>query len=245
MVPRPLTAPHRAVRYLFVLCPPYSGSTLLWKLLATSARVSALPTEGQFLPEVEPVMRERPWDREHALPWPDIKAAWEAYWDHDKPILLEKSPPNIVRAADIARHFQPAQFVVMVRNPYAHAEGLMRRNGWPLRRAANFALMCLRTQAENAAQLDDTLVFTYEDLVADPAGICARLAAFQPALDDMDPEASFEVDSVDGTLERQITDLNRKKIEALNPGQLEELNRYFVPGEDLLRHWGYAVIPPR
>ncbi len=29
--------------YLFVLCPPYSGSTLLWKLLSTSQNVSSLP----------------------------------------------------------------------------------------------------------------------------------------------------------------------------------------------------------
>ena len=231
-----------ASQYLFVLCPPYCGSTLLWKLLATSERVSALPNEGQFLPEVEPIMRERPWDRTLELPWDDIKAAWEHYWDPTKPVLLEKSPPNIVRANAIAEHFVPAQFVIMVRNPYAHAEGLMRRNEWPLRRAANFALMCLRTQAENAASLTDTLVFTYEDLVADPPSACAQLAAFQPALDDMNPEASFEVHSVDGTLDRQITDLNARKIEALSAAQLQELNSYFLPNEDILTHWGYEIM---
>ncbi|NND68065.1 MAG: hypothetical protein HKN19_10800 [Halioglobus sp.] len=232
-----------AGQFLFVLCPPYCGSTLLWKLLATSERVSALPKEGQFLPEVEPIMRERPWDRDNALPWRDIRAAWEQYWDHSKPILLEKSPPNIVRAQAIAEYFDPAQFIIMVRNPYAHAEGLMRRNEWPLRRAAHFALMCLRTQAENAAQLSNTLVFTYEDLVADPVDACAQLAAFQPALDDMDPRASFEVHSVDGTVDRQITDLNEKKIAALSPEQLDELNSFFEPGEDALKHWGYEIIP--
>ena len=231
-----------ASQYLFVLCPPYCGSTLLWKLLATSERVSALPQEGQFLPEVEPIMRERPWDRDLQLPWGDIKATWERYWDASKPVLLEKSPPNIVRATTIAEHFVPAQFIIMVRNPYAHAEGLIRRNEWPLRRAANFALMCLRTQAENAAKLNDTLVFTYEDLVSNPPAACAQLAAFQPALDDMDPEASFEVHSVDGTLDRQITDLNAKKIEALSPEQLAELNSYFEPNKDTLAHWGYEII---
>lgn len=231
-----------ASQYLFVLCPPYCGSTLLWKLLATSERVSALPQEGQFLPEVEPIMRERPWDRDLQLPWGDIKAAWERYWDASKPVLLEKSPPNIVRATTIAEHFVPAQFIIMVRNPYAHAEGLIRRNEWPLRRAANFALMCLRTQAENAAKLNDSLVFTYEDLVSNPPAACAQLSAFQPALDDMDPEASFEVHSVDGTLDRQITDLNAKKIEALSPAQLAELNSYFEPNKDILAHWGYEII---
>lgn len=231
-------------RYLFVLCPPYCGSTLLWKLLSTSGNVSALPKEGQFLVEVEDIMRDRPWDKTNAMPWPDIKAVWERYWDHDKPILLEKSPPNIIRAAAIAQHFKPAQFVIMVRNPYAHAEGLMRRNEWPLRRAANFSLMCLRTQLENKRQLAHTLVFTYEQLVQDPTQACADLAAFQPALADMNPEASFEVHSVDGTVDRQITDLNAKKIAALSAEDLVALNEFFVPAEDILNAWGYGLIQP-
>ena len=228
--------------YLFVLCPPYSGSTLLWKLLATSGSVSALPREGQFLDEVSDIMREGPWDRSRQLPWPQIKAVWARYWDHDKPLLLEKSPPNIIRAQEIAQHFRPLQFVLMVRNPYAHAEGLQRRNGWPLRRAANFALMCLRTQLENANSLDNTLVLTYEQLVADPAQACAALARFQPALADMDPGASFEVHSVDGTVDRPITDLNAKKIAVLSKDDLATLNASFEPARDVLEAWGYALI---
>jgi hypothetical protein len=43
--------------HLFVLCPPYSGSTVLWKLLATSPNVSALPVEGQFLESTQGVMK--------------------------------------------------------------------------------------------------------------------------------------------------------------------------------------------
>ena len=168
--------------YLFVLCPPYCGSTLLWKLLSTSANVSALPDEGQFLPELKDIMRDRPWDAENSLPWPDIKQVWDAYWDRDKPVLLEKSPPNIIRTGDILAHFQPVQFIIMVRNPYAQSEGLMRRNHWPARRAANFAMMCLRTQLKNRRQLDNATVLTYESLVQDPAGACAAIVESNPEL---------------------------------------------------------------
>jgi hypothetical protein len=187
-------------------------------------------------------MRDRPWDKTNTLPWPDIKAAWEGYWDQSKPILLEKSPPNLIRATAIAAHFQPVQFVLMVRNPYAHAEGLMRRNKFPLRRAANFSLMCLRTQLENMQQLENTLVFTYEQLVQDPVQACKDLATFQPALSDIKPEASFEVHSIDGTVDRQITDLNAKKIASLSAADLASLNEFFVPAEDVLNAWGYELI---
>lgn len=228
--------------YLFVLCPPYSGSTILWKLLSTSDSVSSLPTEGQFLPELEPIMRAKPWVKEHELPWPRIKQIWDAHWDQGKPVLLEKSPPNIIRTKDIERHFQPARFVIMVRNPYAHAEGLMRRNNWTATRAARFSMMCLATQLQNRRQLDDSLVLTYEALVADPRHACARLQAFLPALGTLDAEASFEVHSVDGVVDRPIVDLNSKKIATLDEAALNDMNRVFRDQPDVLAGWGYDFI---
>ncbi|MDZ7782825.1 MAG: sulfotransferase [Halioglobus sp.] len=187
-------------------------------------------------------MREAPWKREQHLPWPRIKAVWESHWDLSRPVLLEKSPPNLIRTRDIVAHFQPVKFVIMVRNPYAHAEGLMRRNGWTVSRAANFAMMCLRTQLDNARTLDDALVVTYETLVAEPAAAAGRLSQFLPELGPLDYTANFEVHSVDGTLERPITDLNAKKIAALPASTLTGLNEVFTARRDILAAWGYELI---
>ena len=44
--------------YLFVLSPPYSGSTLLSELLKTSENISSLPQEGQFLEGVQDVIKQ-------------------------------------------------------------------------------------------------------------------------------------------------------------------------------------------
>ena len=87
--------------YLFVLSPPRSGSTVLWKLLATSPNVSALPKEGQFLDSVRPLMRGQHWNPEQQFPWQTIKTEWEKIWDFHKPIKLDKSPPNLLRAKEI------------------------------------------------------------------------------------------------------------------------------------------------
>jgi hypothetical protein len=228
--------------YLFVLCPPYSGSTLLWKLLGTSQNVSTLPDEGQFLPEIVDIMRDKPWDPGHILPWSEIKAVWESYWDMGKPVLLEKSPPNLIRTRDILAHFQPVKFVVMVRNPYAQSEGLMRRNRWTVKRAANFSMMCLRTQLSNARDLDNALVLTYESLVQNPVQACQELVQFMPQLGDMDHAASFEVHSIDGTLSRPITDLNAKKIAALSADTIAAMNEVFVQHRETIEAWGYTLL---
>jgi hypothetical protein len=227
--------------YLFILCPPYSGSTLLWKLLTTSANVSALPLEGQFMPEVEAIMRHKPWKADNVLPWPDIKKAWESHWDSSKPVLLEKSPPNLIRTREIVANFQPVKFIVMVRNPYAQAEGLMRRNQWTAKRAANFSMMCLGKQLENANELSDALVITYEALVSNPANACRQLEEFMPELSDINYEASFEVHSIDGTLNRPITDLNSKKIAALSAADIATLHEIFAEHEDTITAWNYDV----
>ena len=228
--------------YLFLLCPPYSGSTLLWKLVSTSANVSSLPLEGQFLPELKDTMRASPWKAEATLPWDEIKRVWETYRDNSKPLLLEKSPPNMIRTDQILQHFEPVRFIVMVRNPYAQAEGLMRHNNWTAKRAANFATMCLRTQLANARKLDDALVMTYESLVQDPARTCSNLASFAPELGDVDPQASFEIHSIDGTLKRPITDLNGKKIAALSAADIATMNEVFAQHRETIEAWGYDLM---
>jgi hypothetical protein len=206
--------------------------------------VSSLPLEGQFLPELKGVMREKPWDTSHQLPWPLIKEAWESHWDKSKPILLEKSPPNIIRTREILTHFQPVKFVLMVRNPYAQTEGLMRRNNWTAKRAANFSMMCLRTQLDNSRTLDDVLVLTYESLAQNPASACEKLIAFIPGLNDIDPNANFEVHSIDGTLDRPITDLNARKIATLSTDDLSAMNEVFEQHRETIAAWDYDLMHP-
>ena len=79
-----------------------------------SAHVSALPDEGQFLPEVRVEMRAAAWEPHVDVDWARIKTVWDGYWDHTRPILVEKSPPNAGRAQAIAEHFAPLWVVAGV-----------------------------------------------------------------------------------------------------------------------------------
>jgi hypothetical protein len=79
--------------YLFILSPPYCGSTVLWRLLGTSPHVSSFPVEGQYIDSVESILRRDPWNVQVEIPWDAVKSKWEIEWDLGKPILLEKSPP--------------------------------------------------------------------------------------------------------------------------------------------------------
>ncbi len=226
--------------YLFLLCPPYTGSTVLWKLIATSDSVSTLPKEGQMLPEVKDEMREEPWNPENRFPWEKIKKVWHQYWDDEKPILVEKSPALIVRADKLTEYFDPVHFIVMVRDPYAHAEGLMRRNGWSPSRSAQFALKCLRIQRRNAEKLA-TVVFTYEQFCEKTNDVVRRIEDEIPSLSNIDYDLHFESHSIDGIGKRPITNYNSKKLSNLKPSELKEINRNFRKGKKILQYWGYDL----
>jgi hypothetical protein len=230
--------------YVFILCPPFSGSTVLWKLFSTSHAVSALPSEGQFLPEVKNIMRQDPWNPDIRFPWEEIKAVWDGYWDHEKPLLVEKSPPHIIRTQEIMEHFRPVSFILMVRNPYAHCEGLIRRNKWSATDSAKFSVRCMREQADNAKRLPNTLCFTYEQLTENPEMISKNIQEFLPELGELKHTESFSVHSIDGVVNRRIVNLNKSNIENLSVRDLRDINKVLRENDDVMTYWGYAYQKP-
>ena len=138
-------------RFLFILSPPFCGSTLLNQILSTSNNLSCNNhlgvREGQLLPEVKDIMfYNKGWDDDVKYPWERIKKIWMKYWDQSKEILMDKSTTNIMRVREISEVFDNISFLAMVRNPYAQVEGIIRRNGATTEYAAEFALKCLKYQ---------------------------------------------------------------------------------------------------
>src|SRR5204863_5837347 len=45
--------------------------------------------------------------------------AWKKFWDLGQPVLLEKSPPNLLRTRFLQALFPESSFVVLIRDPVA------------------------------------------------------------------------------------------------------------------------------
>lgn len=204
--------PHK---YLFILSPPYSGSTALWRLLQSSRRVAALPDEGQKLPELRDEMRREPWNPEREFPWARISEVWHGYWDLARPVLLEKSPPHLCRIEQLEAHFRPAWHILLLRDPLATCEGLHRRNGLDWSEAADRWCAWLQMHLHARRHLDRSIVVYYEELVNETPATLAQLARWLPELDDVAADAVVEAHAVDGQQRRQLVDLNPRKIEAI------------------------------
>jgi hypothetical protein len=233
--------------YLFVLSPPYCGSTVLWRLLATSLAVSTHPTEGLSLDEVKHIMSEgpKPWDPQKIIPWMEIKEQWEQAWDMSKPILLEKSPPNIVWALDIEKVFQPAYFIAIMRDPYAFCEGRRRRHkNSEIRVSAEFWANCAGYQRRNIEGLKNITHFKYEDFADSPMDIRNQILSFLPELQDIDVTQSFKARSIQGRGEQKIRNFNQEKIDRLSVRDIREINAVLEQHDQLMTFFGYKYLEP-
>jgi hypothetical protein len=64
------------------------------------------------------------WNPAKSMPWEIIRVEWLARWQEavsERPearILIEKSPPNLVRAKQIEEEFAGVKFILLMRDPY-------------------------------------------------------------------------------------------------------------------------------
>ena len=233
-------------KFVFILSPPFSGSTLVHQLVSTSNSVSEIPGEGLFISSVRKLLPRDLYAMKQEISWPAVREEGERVWEVDKPILLEKSPPTIVHAQDMAQHFQPAYFLCLVRDAYAYCEGHQRRRGLGYRFAAQRWVVQVQHQISNLENLNHSLKISYEDLVEDPAGTRDRIVEFLPELADIDIQAEFEVKSVDNAWKQKsaIRNLNPTKIALLSKEDITEINQVLDTHSDVLEYFGYQRIDP-
>ncbi len=236
-----------ANKFLFILSPPYCGSTLLNEILSTSENVSCNnregTREGQQLPSVKDIMfnHDRKWDESFDYDWEMIKREWMQYWDLSAPVLLEKSPPNIIRARSINKYFTPAFFIVFYRNPYAQAESLIRRKSWMPDKAAQFAIRCLKYQKSNIQSFHRAVSLSYEELTENPLQAKELLVKFLPELADISIDLEFDAHNFKNK-SMGITNLNDEKVKCLTKIEFDAINSVFKRNVDTLSFFNYQLV---
>jgi hypothetical protein len=241
--------------WLFLLGLNNSGSSILSRILASHPRVRSLPNEGQLLTPAFPKAPQygvgRNWTTrpdifrwtEESDPTPAARARfdWAYLFEPGPGILLEKSPPDAIRARWLQANFRPSRFVALTRHPYAVCEGIRRRTGLSVEEAARHWLVGNEILLEDVERLERCLTLTYESLTERPEEELERVRTFlelEEPFDETVLAAPIPMHNISGKPQR-IQNLNARSLERLSPEDVETIDRIAGP---LMERLGYGPL---
>jgi hypothetical protein len=245
-------------RLVFVGGLHRSGTTPLTRCLAAHSQVSGFEgtgveeDEGQHLQTVYPPARAHGGPGRFALApaahltetsplltpgtAARLLAQWTPHWDLNRPVLVEKSPPNLVMTRFLQGAFPDARFVMVVRHP---AIVSLSTRKWARLRSLSALLdhwfAAHRTFEEDAAFLHQRRVGKYERLVADPRGTLDEIGAFLE-LDGEIPAGGIDT--------RRSATYERQWAELATGGRLarERFRTLCRRHEPAANHFGYSLL---
>lgn len=240
------------VIYLFVLNPPYSGSTALAKLLnsATNSMMLHPRGEGQWL--IPGMCGKGKWDPKTRFDWGAVRSVWNERVRSvgelvgGIEVVIEKSPPNIVRADDLEREFPGARFLGFVRNPYANCSSIYHRQFSSLnldRAGRERKFEQLGHQwifwAESMRRWIEGMSIewcSYESLCRSPAEEMEKIRLVVPELTGIDAKATIKVKDYP---EQSLQDQNPRQVGQLRESEKIAISRGLSANGDVVRFFGY------
>jgi len=234
-------------KYVFIMTPNNSGSHVLAHVLSSSPKVSALPGfEGLFFKDfgkpptenvspkkafmftsIEQELRSLSIDR-----MMEVKNVWDKEWNKfwDRPIKIEKSPPLICAHRVYPKVFPNYKYIVMYRNPFAVAEGMMRvvkeKSGeiiTPLE-AIMHSVRVLQICDEIVKEHPyNTISFSYEEFTENPEIYATELLNFIPDLESLTIQKEYFIKR---KYKSKIYNMNQEQINRLSDKDLLTMKEY-------------------
>jgi len=224
-------------KYIFVLCPPQQGSTIIVNLLSSSKKVSSLMNvqqhgESQWLYKNhgDTNYEDNRWDPNYELDMDVVKNVFDIYFDNEKTFFVEKSPPMICRAEKFQEYFSKigeVYFIISIRNPYSlnYADKV---DDW---------VKYAEYQKKNIETLKNTIVTSYEE-------ICLHLDNFILKIQEKIPELD-DIKNWDNNLAKNPTFERSKMIHDNKVNRCinkEEKTQVLKNNIELLHYFGYEII---
>ena len=103
---------------------------------------------------------------------------WSRFWDLEKTILLEKSPPNIIRTRFLQKMFPNSYFINITRHPIATSIASKKWSKTSLDELISHWIKCHEIFNEDKKMIRNIINIKYEDLINNNEEILAQLSKF-------------------------------------------------------------------
>lgn len=189
-----------AHRFIFIGGLHRSGTSLLHRMIRNHPEVSgftetgAPEDEGQWLQDVYPTARvyggpglfafspEAHLTETSPLATPHhgekLFSQWAKHWDVNQQVLVEKSPPNLIRARFLQQLFPSSRFVFLLRHPIAVSLATAKWLESPLARLLEHWNCAHHAFLEDLPSISHAHVLRYEDLLTEPEATMHKLWDF-------------------------------------------------------------------
>lgn len=177
-------------KFIFIAGLHRSGTSLLHEIIRSHAEISGFHNtgvpedEGQHLQTVyEPASSfggpgkfafdgGSRMDESHPLATSanakKIFEQWRPHFDMSCNHLVEKSPPNIIRARFLQKLFPESKFIFILRHPLAVSYATQKWSGTSIRSLLEHYLLAHEIMIRDIRSLNFPYILKYEALVADP-----------------------------------------------------------------------------
>jgi hypothetical protein len=250
--------PHH--RHLFIAGLHRSGTSLLHAILRGHPEISGFADtgvpedEGQHLQSVYPIglMFGGPgrfgfdprayMDENHRLATPAnaarLMAEWGRYWDPRKPVLMEKTPLNLVRMRFLQALFPQARFLLLLRHPVVVAYATRKWCASPMPMLIEHSLRCYERAVADLPALRHAHVLNYEDLMAQPQATIDAILRFVGVGD-------FAIDAalIQDSNPRYFAEWQRERAEVVPRGEAWQAG-WLARTERRCRALGYGLDDP-
>ena len=247
-------------RFVFLAGLHRSGTTLLARLLAAHPEISGFSQtgvpadEGQHLQTVYPpasvyggpgrfgfapeahLTESSPLISEENAR--KVFEEWSPHWDLSRPVLLEKSPPNLLKTRFLQALYPGSAFVIIIRHPIPVSVPTAKWRGTRrYDRIIEHWLRCHALFEADREHLERVQLLTYEQLVRDPDGVLRGIFDFLE-LDPIPPSEPVEP----GANEKYFKQWQDMKRGLRMRAFLDLVSlRYERP----VRRYGYSLLSPR
>lgn len=177
-----------------------SGTSLLHAILRDHPAISGFEhtgvpeDEGQHLQSVYPPARvfggpgkfcfhpQSHMDESNTLATPrsreNLWQDWSKFWDTSKPVLIEKSPPNLIRTRFLQALFPEAYFIMVTRHPATVAFATQKWSHTSIPSLLSHWQRAHRLFLKDKPYLQRVCVIRYEDMVQNLQGVLTQLYDF-------------------------------------------------------------------
>lgn len=165
--------------YLFIICPPFQGSTILTKLLDSSPNVSSFIGKsycGEGCHLYKKVTNNHYANTDiKDISMDIVKREYDKKWDLSKPILMEKIayPSYAKKFEEYFSTFGRVYFILSIRNLYTCRWLDFKNKSW---------FYFAKNQIENINTLNNYLLTSYEQLCKNKAFLIKKIITFLPEL---------------------------------------------------------------